>query len=76
MNLDNKLRELRDSKKMTQKELGDLVKVNQRTVSKWERGSATPGPAQMQFLQDFFDVDKEEIFFEAFNYKTKLKITI
>lgn len=76
MNLDNRLRELRDSKKLSQKELGDLVKADQRTVSKWERGSATPSPAQMQFFEDFFSVEKEAIFFEAFNYKTRLKISI
>lgn len=73
--MNNKLKELRSASGLTQDELAELIPndVNQRTVSKWERGLSTPRPAQMQFLEDYFHIPKEEIFFGAFNYKTLLK---
>ncbi|WP_338230836.1 helix-turn-helix transcriptional regulator [Lactiplantibacillus paraxiangfangensis] len=70
--MENQLRKLREEKGLTQLELANLLKSNQRTVSKWERGKSTPKPSQMQFLEDYFHTPKEEIFFEAFNYKMLL----
>lgn len=70
----NKLRELRKAKDISQTELAALMKVDQRTVSAWEIGRSLPKPYQMSFLEDFYRVPKEQIFFEAFNYKMELKL--
>ena len=34
----NTIRELREKKKMTQRELADILMVSDKTVSKWETG--------------------------------------
>ncbi|GEP71980.1 hypothetical protein FD12_GL001589 [Lentilactobacillus rapi DSM 19907 = JCM 15042] len=66
--MNNKLAELRTKKSMTQKELAKALNTNDRTLGAWERGKRTPRPAQMQKIEDYFGVPKEEIFFEAFSY--------
>lgn len=71
----NKLKELRTKKGISQAELSGLMKVDQRTISAWEVGRNLPKPYQMSAFEDFFEVPKEQIFFEAFNYKHELKIT-
>lgn len=65
-----KLKELRARKNLTQENLGNLLNVSQQTIGHWESGRTIPKPYQMQWLENFFKVPKEEIFFEAFNYKT------
>lgn len=71
--MENKLKEIRKKKGLSQKELADKVGTDQRIISRWENGLQTPKPYQMQFLEDYFGIPKEEIFFESFNYKIKLK---
>lgn len=72
----NKLKQVREEQGLTQEELAKLLKVDQRTVSKWELGKSVPSVAIMQLLEDYSGVKKEAIFFEAFNYKKLLKIDI
>lgn len=72
----NKLKQVREEQGLTQEELAKLLKVDQRTVSKWELGKSVPSVAIMQLLEDYSGVKKEAIFFEAFNYKALLKIDI
>lgn len=64
-----RLREIRKPSGLTQKELGELLEVDPRTISTWELGTRTPPPAKMQQIEDMFGVKKEEIFFAAFGYK-------
>lgn len=71
--MDNKLGKLREIKGLSQTDLANRLGVSQRTISKWEIGKSTPKPYQMSYLEDYFGVPKEKIFFGAFNYKTKLK---
>lgn len=52
---------LRNDKKLTQQELGDLVGVGFRTVSKWERGLNLPDIENINELSKIFNVTKEEI---------------
>lgn len=40
--LGQQIRRLREERRWTQAELGDLVGVSGRTVSNWERGAANP----------------------------------
>lgn len=72
----NMLRELRRNKGISQSELANLMDVNQRTISTWEIGRSIPKPYQMKFLAEFYKTPIEQIFFEAFNYKNELKLSI
>ncbi|MBO7150090.1 MAG: helix-turn-helix transcriptional regulator [Clostridia bacterium] len=49
------LRELRTSKKITQKQLADILQVDQRTISAWEKGICEPSFSMLLKLCDFFD---------------------
>lgn len=63
-----KLKVLRAEHELTQAELASVLGTTQKVVSSWETGNATPRPAMMQRIEDYFNVPKEEIFFTAFNY--------
>lgn len=52
----NIFRELRKSRKLTQKQLADMLYLDQTTVSKWELGKATPDYGTLQKLADFYGV--------------------
>lgn len=52
----NKIRELREHKKMTQDELGKLVGVGRSTVAKWESGENSPRARQLISLAGVFNV--------------------
>lgn len=70
----SKLAELRENKGLSQGELAEeLGGVSQQLVSAWEKGVRKPSPDRMQQLEDFFETDKEIIFFDLFNYKMLLK---
>lgn len=71
--MSNKLTEIRNSKKINQSNLANIMNVSQQTLSSWEVGRTLPKPYQMQHLEDVLGVKKEEIFFDDFNYKTKLE---
>ena len=49
------LRELRTSKKITQKQLADILQVDQRTISAWEKGICEPSFSMLLKLCNFFD---------------------
>lgn len=66
----NKLKELRKAKGITQVQLADILGTSQKNVSHWEVGRNYPRPHVMQKLEDYFEIPKEVIFFEAFNNKT------
>lgn len=65
----NRLKELRKEKKYTQAQIAELMDVNVKTISRWEKGEFEIKPAQAKMLADFFGVsvgyllgysDKEE----------------
>ena len=51
----------RKQKNLSQKELGDLLNVSNKAVSKWENGEATPRPETLIKLCDILELDKTEI---------------
>ena len=51
----NKLKELRVKKGLSQKELADLIPVNQTAISQWERGVTTPNPNALKKLCQIFN---------------------
>lgn len=53
----NRLKELRKEKKYTQAQIAELMDVNVKTISRWERGEFEIKPAQAKMLADFFGVN-------------------
>ncbi|MBO0470138.1 helix-turn-helix domain-containing protein [Enterococcus sp. DIV0242_7C1] len=56
-----KIRELRQAKKMTQKDLAKILNVTPQAVSKWERGESNPDIQILIHLSQFFHVSVDEI---------------
>ncbi len=52
---------LRKGKGLSQCELGDLIGVTNKAVSKWENGEAKPAIRQLIKLSEVFDVSMDEI---------------
>ena len=50
-----RLKELRIEKQLSQKELADLVSTGQSSISAWERGEREPLAHQLVDLARFFD---------------------
>jgi len=65
----NKLSIVRQKNGYSQEELATILGIKQQTLSSWEIGRTLPKPHQMQKIEDILKVEKESIFFEAFNYK-------
>ena len=53
--LNENLRTLRKSKCLTQKELADMVGVDRRTISAWEKGICEPGFQLLAHLCEIFN---------------------
>ncbi|EGR94248.1 MULTISPECIES: helix-turn-helix domain-containing protein [Streptococcus] len=52
----NRLKELRQEKKLSQKELAENIRVHYRTLQNWENGESQIKPEKAQQLADFFGV--------------------
>lgn len=52
----NIYKELRKGKNLTQKQLSQILFLDQTTVSKWELGKVTPDYGTLQKLADFYGV--------------------
>ncbi len=63
----NNLYELRNKKGLTQKELGKLLGVSDKAVSKWETGEAMPRTAKLVLITDLFGVTMEQLSSEDFD---------
>lgn len=55
------IRRQRTAVRMTQQELADVIRMNNRSVSDWERGVTTPGRDALRKLARVFRVDLDEI---------------
>lgn len=52
----NRLKELRKDKNKSQKEIAELLKVNEKTISRWEKGERPIKTDKAQLLADHFGV--------------------
>jgi putative transcriptional regulator len=69
-----RLTELRGSKSQT--EMALIFGLKQQTYGHYETGYATPTPAVMKAMEDYFKVPMEELFPDAFNYKMLLNASL
>ena len=67
----NFLYELRTEKGLSQSELGDMMGVSNKAVSKWEMGISKPRPAMLLMLSSFFGVTVEELLAGEKNERTE-----
>ena len=58
----DKIRELREINHITQKQLGDMLGISDRAVSKWESGLSKPSGENLISLAKMFNVKVEEFF--------------
>lgn len=56
LSMNNKIKELRKKKKLTQEELAEKINVTKLTISRWERGERVPKSDKAQQLADFLGV--------------------
>lgn len=57
----NFIKQLRNEKKLTQKELGEKLNITDKAISKWERGLSFPDIEMLTSLSDYFEVDIAEL---------------
>lgn len=55
------IRNLRKGKKLTQKQLADLITVSDKTISKWETGAGLPDIAIIAPLSEILEVDLSKL---------------
>jgi len=53
--------ELRKTKKLTQEQLGEILGVTNKTVSRWETGTYLPSAEALQAMSELFGVSISEI---------------
>ena len=61
MEIDKLIKKLRKEKKLTQEELGNLIGVSGKAVSKWERGQSLPDVAIIKKLSDNLGISSDEL---------------
>lgn len=59
MILHKRLKELREEKQITQKELANAINVNTTIISKWELGRKRPVYEDLISLSKYFDVSTD-----------------
>jgi transcriptional regulator with XRE-family HTH domain len=56
----DQIRKLRESYKLSQTQLSELLNVHWTTVSAWERGISVPGQRHSELMQHFRKVAKDK----------------
>ena len=55
------IKELREKKNMTQLQLADILKVSDKTVSKWETAKGYPDITLLEPIADAFEISVPEL---------------
>lgn len=77
MEFRDKIKHLRKSKRMTQSDLADLLKIAPTAVSAWERGANRPLMDKVVIMADYFNVPLSYFFEqEEFSPKNIIRIPI
>jgi len=59
-----RLKKLREKANLTQKKVGEILNVEQHTVSQWENGDRTPRADKLPELAKLFNCSIDELFEE------------
>lgn len=57
----DKLKELRKKKNVSQYELADALKISRSVVAKWETGLVMPSEENISLLLEYFNITREEL---------------
>lgn len=71
MEVGKKIKELREEKGITQRELAKKINVMDKTISKWENGILEPNMESLKKLADYFNVSIECFYGEEKSIKKK-----
>lgn len=55
----DKIRDLRNQKRMSQTDLSKVLHVSQQTITKWETGKAEPSSSALNSLANYFNVSAD-----------------
>jgi len=58
----DKLKELRKKKDISQYDLADALNISRSVIAKWETGITLPSEESTRLLMDYFNVSREELF--------------
>ncbi len=72
----NLVHELRKKKGLTQSELGNILGVSNKTISKWETGATKPSVKVLYKMADFFEVSPDELVSGKINAKIEKKESV
>lgn len=61
MNIGNKIKKYRENKKMTQKEIAEILGVEPGTISKYESGMIEPNIESLKKLSDTFEISIDKL---------------
>ena len=74
------IQEIRKEKRLTQKELAELIGVSDKTISKWENGNSSPDTSMLMSLSEALEVTVNELLsaerISPENYSMKAEETI
>lgn len=56
MNWSNRIKQLREEKELTQKELADMLNINEKTIYRYETGIYEPSASALIKLSQIFNV--------------------
>jgi transcriptional regulator with XRE-family HTH domain len=62
MTIGQRIKELREQKRWSQKQLAAKVEVTQQAINNWERGANGPNPTQRESLSKAFEITEAELF--------------
>ena len=65
MEFNEKLKELRSSRGLTQEELAEALFVSRTAISKWESGRGYPSIDSLREISDFFSVTIDELLYPS-----------
>lgn len=73
----NRLKELREEKKLTQKELAEKIGISKRTLANWEKGVSSIKENKLKILCEIFGVDMPYILgYNNVKNETDLKVSV
>lgn len=76
MDINNKIKALRENANMTQSELGEKLEVSEKVVSKWENGDTKPGIELLPKIADVFGINIDDMFEHRHDNSSDIKNTV
>ncbi|MGE8033739.1 hypothetical protein B1B04_02295 [Lysinibacillus sp. KCTC 33748] len=70
MNLENRLKELREQHKYTQDDVAGFLNISRQSVSKWELGKGYPDIDNLRRLSDLYEISLDQLITGEEKYQT------